>query len=187
MGIISILLIAIGLAMDATAVSLTIGINSNENNKLSMALKSGLTFGLFQGLMPLIGWLLGIKFTSYIEKIDHWIAFGLLVFIGGKMFVEGIRNDQDEEESKDYSAKRFVLLAIATSIDALAIGVSFAFLNVNILSAVSIIGITTFIFSIIAVYLGQILGSIFKSKAEILGGVILIFMGSKILVDHLFL
>lgn len=187
MGIISILLIAIGLAMDVTAVSLTIGINSNENNKLSMALKSGLTFGLFQGLMPLIGWLLGIKFTSYIEKVDHWIAFGLLVFIGGKMFVEGIRNDQDEEESKDYSAKRFVLLAIATSIDALAIGVSFAFLNVNILSAVSIIGITTFIFSIIAVYLGQILGSIFKSKAEILGGVILIFMGSKILVDHLFL
>ncbi len=187
MGIISILLIAIGLAMDATAVSLTIGINSNENNKLSMALKSGLTFGSFQGLMPLIGWLLGIKFTSYIEKVDHWIAFALLVFIGGKMFVEGVRNNQDEEESKDYSAKRFVLLAIATSIDALAIGVSFAFLNVNILSAVSIIGITTFILSIIAVYLGQILGSIFKSKAEILGGVILIFMGSKILVDHLFL
>lgn len=187
MGIISILLIAIGLAMDATAVSLTIGINSNKNNKLIMALKSGLTFGLFQGLMPLIGWLLGIKFTSYIEKVDHWIAFALLVFIGGKMFVEGIRNNQDEEESKDYSAKRFVLLAIATSIDALAIGVSFAFLNVNILSAVSIIGITTFIFSIIAVYLGQILGSIFKSKAEILGGVILIFMGSKILVEHLFL
>ena len=187
MGIISILLIAIGLAMDATAVSLTIGINSNENNKLSMALKSGLTFGLFQGLMPLIGWLLGIKFTSYIEKVDHWIAFALLVFIGGKMFVEGVRNNQDEEESKDYSAKRFVLLAIATSIDALAIGVSFAFLNVNILSAVSIVGITTFILSIIAVYLGQILGSIFKSKAEILGGVILIFMGSKILVDHLFL
>ena len=162
-------------------------INSNENNKLSMALKSGLTFGLFQGLMPLIGWLLGIKFTSYIEKVDHWIAFALLVFIGGKMFVEGVRNNQDEEESKDYSAKRFVLLAIATSIDALAIGVSFAFLNVNILSAVSIVGITTFILSIIAVYLGQILGSIFKSKAEILGGVILIFMGSKILVDHLFL
>lgn len=173
--------------MDATAVSLTLGINLSKNDRVGVALKSGFFFGLFQGLMPWIGWILGINFISYIEKIDHWIAFALLSVIGGKMIIEGIRNEDEENNIKDYSLKRFILLSIATSIDALAVGVSFAFLNVNIFSAVLVIGIITFIFCVIAVFLGELVGKVLKSKAEVFGGVILIFIGIKILVNHLFL
>lgn len=186
MNFISILMIGIGLAMDAFAVSLTMGLSTTKKNKIKIASKAGIFFGLFQGLMPLTGWLLGIKFTKYIEKIDHWIAFGLLVFIGGKMVYESIKGNDDEEKQIDFSNKRFLVLAIATSIDALAVGVSFAFLSVNILSASIIIACTTFILCIVAVYIGGVFGSVLKSKSEIIGGVILIIMGSKILIEHLF-
>ena len=136
--------------------------------------------------MPLIGWAIGSGFAEYIEKIDHWVAFILLVVIGGKMIFEAIKEEEkSEKEEKSYSNKRFLILAIATSIDALAVGISFAFLNVNILSATSIIAIITFIICMIGVYLGKVLGKIFGSKAEIVGGAILIIIGIKILIDHL--
>ena len=182
---ISILMIGIGLSMDAFAVSLTMGMSTNKENKLKIACKAGLFFGLFQGLMPLIGWLLGIKFTQYIQKIDHWIAFGLLAFIGGKMIIESLKGNEEEDKEVDFSNKRFLILAIATSIDALAVGVSFAFLNVNIVFAAIVIACTTFVFSFAAVYIGRIFGEVLKSKSEIIGGIILVIMGAKILIQHL--
>lgn len=183
MGLLSIFFIGLGLAMDAFAVAITVGINTNKNDRLKMAIKVGLFFGGFQALMPLLGWMLGIRFTSYITPISDWISFMLLAIIGGKMLYEGIKNDDDNEE-KEYSNKALTLLAIATSIDALAVGVSFAFLNINIVYAIIIIGIVTFILSIIAIYIGKILGSVFKSKAEILGGLILIAISLKIIIQH---
>lgn len=186
MSLISIILIGLGLSMDAFAVSLTIGMCTRDNRKLMLALKSGLFFGIFQGIMPIIGWAAGISFAGYIEKIDHWIAFVLLAFIGGKMLFEAIKNgDEEETECEIYTNKRFLVLAVATSIDALAVGVSFAFLNVSIVSASAIIAVITFVLCMAAVYLGKILGSVFKSRAEILGGVILILIGLKILTEHL--
>ena len=185
MNFLSILMIGIGLSMDAFAVSLTMGLNTSKENKLKIALKSGLFFGAFQGLMPLTGWLLGIKFTEYIQKIDHWIAFGLLSFIGVKMIIESIKGDEEEEKECDFSNKKFLVLAIATSIDALAVGVSFAFLNVNIVFAAIVIACTTFVFSFAAVYLGRVFGEVLKSKSEVIGGIILVIMGVKILIEHL--
>lgn len=188
MSLISIFLIGLGLAMDAFAVSLTVGMNTNKDEKWKMALKASAFFGGFQGLMPFIGWAIGIGFAEYIEKIDHWIAFILLVLIGGKMIFEAIKEDDNsQKEEKGYSNKRFIILAIATSIDALAVGISFAFLNVNILSAISIIGIVTFIICMIGVCLGKVLCRIFGSKAEIVGGAILIIIGIKILIEHSFM
>lgn len=186
MNIISIFFIAIGLAMDAFVVSLTIGMNSNKKDKLKFALKAGLYFGGFQALMPLAGWIAGIGFKEYIEKFDHWVAFILLAAIGGKMLIEAFKSDDEgEEEIKEYSNKRFVILAIATSIDALAVGVSFAFLSVYIPTAIAIIGIVTLIICIIGVFIGDILGKVFQSKAEIIGGFILIVIGIKILIEHI--
>lgn len=184
MSILSIILTAIGLAMDAFAVSLTIGMSVNNKEKSNIAIKCGIYFGLFQGIMPLLGWLLGIKFTKYIQKVDHWIAFILLCFIGIKMIIDSLKSEEDVEE-KEYNNKTFLILAIATSIDALAIGVTFAFLKINIISSVLIIGIITFILSMAAVYLGKIIGNFIKNKAGILGGIILIIMGLKILLQHL--
>jgi len=187
MNIISIFLIALGLAMDAFAVSLTIGMSTSKKEKWEMALKASIFFGGFQGFMPFIGWAIGISFADYIQEIDHWVAFILLVVIGGKMIFEAIKEDDiNGKEEKGYSNKRFIVLAIATSIDALAVGISFAFLNVNILSAIIIIAIVTFIFCMIGVYLGKALGKIFGSKAEVLGGIILIIIGIKILIEHSF-
>lgn len=192
MNIISIILIALGLTMDAFAVSLTLGLKTDKAIEKKIALKAGLYFGGFQALMPLIGWLLGVKFSSYIENIDHWVAFVLLFIIGAKMIKESFESDEDEsiacdsDNSKEcITNKKFLLLAIATSIDALAVGVSFAFLKVEIVSAVAIIGITTMILSFIAVLIGKKLGELIKNKAEILGGTILILIGLKILVEHL--
>lgn len=187
MSILSIILIAIGLSMDAFAVALTTGMKTNDCNRNKIAIKAAVYFGVFQGIMPLIGWSLGIKFTSYIENIDHWIAFILLSIIGGKMIYEALKSkEEDEKEEEDYTSnKRFLILAIATSIDALAVGVSFAFLNVNIITAVIIIALITFILSLIAVYLGRLLGEVLKSKAELAGGIILVIIGIKILVEHL--
>lgn len=182
---ITILLTAIGLSMDAFAVSLTIGLDVDKKEQKKAALMSGLYFGGFQALMPVIGYLLGVKFTKYIESVDHWIAFGLLAIIGINMIREAISGDDKDEVPEDYlNHKKFVVLAIATSIDALAVGVSFAFLNVNIISSAVTIGITTFLFSVVAVVIGKKIGDILKNKAEILGGVILIIIGIKILLEH---
>lgn len=189
MGLVTLFLVALGLSMDAFAVSVTLGLQALEDEKKKVAFKSALFFGGFQGLMPVIGWLLGVNFTEYIERIDHWIAFVLLAFIGGKMVIEAIKDDGEEDLScpKEgcFTTKRFTLLAIATSIDALAVGVSFAFLNVNIVWAGIIIAITTGICSFIAVYIGKIFGSLLKKKAEIFGGAVLILIGLKILLEHI--
>lgn len=184
MSIVSLVLTAIGLAMDAFAVSITIGLKGKQQEKKVLALKSGIYFGGFQALMPLIGWLLGIRFTKYIENIDHWIAFILLSIIGGKMLIESIKGEEDDEIDV-HTNKKFLILAIATSIDALAVGVSLAFLNINIWLSILIIGAVTFVLSIIAVYLGEVIGEFLKNKAGILGGIILIFIGIKILLEHL--
>lgn len=184
MSIISIILIAIGLSMDAFAVAITIGINVNNEERNKVAIRCGIYFGIFQGIMPFLGWLLGIRFTKYIQSIDHWIAFVLLTLIGLKMIIDGFNND-NEKKVKEYNSKTFLILAIATSIDALAIGVTFAFLNINILLAVAIIGITTFVLSITAIYIGKIIGSLIKNKAGIFGGIILFIIGLKILLEHL--
>ena len=184
---ITILLTAVGLSMDAFAVSLTIGLDVDKDKQKKAALMSGLYFGGFQALMPVIGYLLGVKFTKYIESVDHWIAFVLLAVIGVNMIREALSGDDDKEEMPaDYlNHKKFVVLAIATSIDALAVGVSFAFLSVNIISSAVTIGITTFLFSVAAVVIGKKIGDIIKNKAEILGGVIIIIIGIKILLEHI--
>lgn len=174
--------IAVGLSMDAFAVAVCKGLavqKAEPKHKLIV----GLYFGGFQALMPLIGYLLGIRFQSLITSIDHWIAFVLLALIGLNM----IRESRGETESLDasFSFKTMLPLAIATSIDALAVGITFAFLQVNIIAAVLFIGVTTFVISIIGVQLGNIFGMKYKSGAEIAGGVVLILMGIKILLEHL--
>lgn len=176
-------IIAVGLSMDAFAVSICKGLAMKKID-IKKAAIVGLWFGGFQGLMPLIGWLLGSSFKDYITTIDHWIAFILLCLIGINMVKEAF--DKEEEGVNDSLAwKIMLLLAIATSIDALAVGVTFAFLSVNIVSAVTTIGVTTFVFSAIGVKVGNAFGVKYKSKAELAGGIILILMGIKILLEHL--
>ena len=148
----------------------------------------GLFFGGFQALMPFVGWALGTRFESYITSIDHWIAFILLALIGGKMVVEGYRLEEDEtvkELDPPLDLKEMFLLAIATSIDALAVGITFAFLNYPIVECITIIGLTTFVLSIVGVVVGNMFGSRYQKKAEIAGGIILILIGLKILLEHL--
>lgn len=178
----------VGLAMDAFAVSICKGLAMRKVNK-KQAVIIGLFFGGFQALMPLIGWALGIQFETYITNIDHWIAFILLVIIGGKMIKEALTEaDEDTEiEQMDppLNIKEMFILAIATSIDALAVGVTFAFLDYPIVEAITIIGVTTFVISIIGVYVGNFFGNKYKSKAELAGGMILVLIGCKILLEHL--
>jgi len=186
MDLLSLIFTGIGLAMDASAVSIAKGMSlPNEKNK-NYALKLGLAFGIFQGLMPLIGYLAGSTFSGYIQSVDHWVAFILLALIGLNMIKES-REEKENEEVSDLSLKVILLLAIATSIDALAVGVSFAFLKVNIVLACSIIAVVTFILSFICVMVGKRLGSLFQKYAEIFGGIILMMIGAKILIEHLFL
>ena len=185
---IELFLLGIGLAMDAFAVSFCKGLGMRRLNK-KQALIIGLYFGGFQALMPLIGWLLGSQFQKYITSIDHWIAFILLGFIGGKMMIEAIR-EWNEEETVDVmdaplDHKNMLVLAVATSIDALAVGITFAFLDTPIIEAITIIGITTMVISIIGVVVGNFFGSRYKSKAEFIGGLILVLLGLKILLEHL--
>lgn len=183
MNLFSLFLIAVGLSMDAFAVSICKGL-AMKNITIKKALIVGLWFGGFQGLMPAIGYLLGTQFEKYITNIDHWIAFVLLFIIGGNMIKEAL--SKEEEEANDSLAfKEMLLLALATSIDALAVGVTFAFLKVQIIPAVSFIGVITFTLSAIGVKIGNIFGSRYKSKAELAGGIILILMGCKILLEHL--
>lgn len=184
---ISLFLIGVGLSMDAFAVSVCKGLAMRKVNK-KQALVIGLFFGGFQALMPLIGYLLGVRFKQYITNIDHWIAFVLLVLIGGNMIREAFGEDGEEHEEEmdaPLRIKEMFLLAIATSIDALAVGVTFAFLKYPIVESIIIIGCTTFVLSIIGVYVGNVFGNKYEKKAQIAGGIILIGIGIKILLEHL--
>lgn len=184
MGLVEIILIAVSLAMDAFAVSICKGLSMKKMD-WKKAIIIGLYFGLFQGGMPLIGYILGVGFEESIKFIDHWIAFGLLAFIGGNMIKEALSKKEDDEVDDKVDFKTMVVLAIATSIDALAVGVTFAFLNVNIILAVSLIAIITFIISCIGVKLGNVFGDKYEKKAEFAGGLVLVLIGLKILLEHL--
>ncbi len=183
MGFVELFLIGIGLSMDAFAVAVCKGLKMQRLNLKQTALIA-LFFGGFQAIMPLIGWLLGANFKDYIVDFDHWIAFVLLAFIGGKMVYESFKNEEDDDCDK-FDIKELFVLAIATSIDALAVGITFAFLQVNIISAITLIGITTFILAAVGVFIGHKFGAVYKSKAELAGGLILILIGLKILLEHL--
>lgn len=189
MDFITILFIGVGLAMDACAVSLAKGMSLDKDKVKKYALILALAFGFFQALMPAIGYFAGSHFADYIQSIDHWIAFILLSLIGINMIKEGKEEKEEKEDEVKIhfiSFKDILLLAIATSIDALAVGVSFAFLKVNLFEAVITIGITTFVLSFICVLFGKTLGNLFEKYAEYMGGSILILLGIKILIEHLF-
>lgn len=183
MGLIELFLIAVGLSMDAFAVSVCKGLAMPKCTFKKAAIV-GLWFGGFQALMLAIGYILGAQFQEAIASIDHWIAFVLLALIGGNMIHEALDNDEEEADAS-LDVKPMFLLAVATSIDALAIGITFAFLKVNIIPAVCFIGIVTFIISFAGVKIGNVFGARYKNKAEIVGGVILILLGLKILLEHL--
>lgn len=202
MNIITIVLTAIALSMDAFAVSVTKGM-ALKNLTKGIAIRIALFFGVFQAAMPLIGWMLGISFQGYIKAIDHWIALILLSILGGKMIYEFYENrkevniekeedesevnttlEEDEKNRIELSDRELITLAIATSIDALAIGISFAFLNVNIASSSIIIGLITFLVCFIGVIVGKKIGGIFKDYAELIGGIILILIGINIFNEH---
>ena len=181
---VEIFLIAVSLALDAFAVSVSSGI-AIPGFGWKQAVKMGLWFGTFQFAMPLAGWLLGSSVSGYIEAVDHWVAFGLLALIGGRMAWGAVRGGGDEEEAPaDLSAKRLCLLAIATSSDALAVGVSMAFMRVDVLFSAIIIGIVAFVLSVVGGLAGRRLGSLFQQRAELVGGLVLIGIGIKILVEH---
>lgn len=191
MGLAELVLLAVGLSMDAFAVSICKGLGMKKIN-LKVAVVLGLFFGGFQAGMPVIGWALGSQFMGIIGPIDHWIAFILLAFIGGKMLWEAFTEDEDEDEdegdgedAEKIDLGEYLILAIATSIDALAVGISFAALSVDIMPAVSLIGITTFIFSVAGVAIGHTFGARYEKPATIVGGVVLVFIGLKILLEHL--
>ena len=191
MGLAELVLLAVGLSMDAFAVSICKGLGMKKIN-LKVAVVLGLFFGGFQAGMPVIGWALGSQFMGIIGPIDHWIAFILLAFIGGKMLREAFTEDEGEgegegegEDAEKIDLAEYLILAIATSIDALAVGISFAALSVDIVPAVSLIGITTFIFSIAGVAIGHTFGARYEKPATIVGGVVLILIGLKILLEHL--
>lgn len=184
MSFIETLLIGIGLSMDAFSVSICKGLTTKKFS-LKMAVICGLWFGGFQALMPLIGYFLCIQFEDLIASFDHWIAFGLLALIGLNMIREAISGQEENKEDGALDIKTMLLLAIATSIDALAVGVSFAALKENIWHAILVIGLTTFIFSAIGVKIGNVFGSKYEKKAAITGGIILIIIGVKILLEHL--
>lgn len=202
MDILSIIIIAIGLAMDCFAVSITKGV-CVKKFFLSYSLKMAIMFGLFQGIMPLIGYFAGISFAESISRFDHWIAFGLLLFIGGKMFIESIKIEDTKEQTSDcdcvngnaqhsaivaaqFSWKIIFALAIATSIDALATGLIFVPFPDLIWLSVSIIGIVSFLFSLVGMLIGVTFGKRFKVNVNMIGGIILVAIGTKILIEHLF-
>ena len=187
MGIVELFLTAIALSMDAFAVSVCKGLGMRRM-RYDQALVISLYFGVFQALMPLIGWLLGTSFSRYIQAFDHWIAFVLLAFLGGKMLWDVFHEKEDgEQESAErrLDHRELFMLAIATSIDALAVGIAFACLEVNIWRSISIIGVTTLVISFAGVWIGNRFGNRFQKKAEIAGGLVLILIGVKILVEHL--
>ena len=188
MGFIELFVIGVGLSMDAFAVAVCKGLGMKMVN-WRHAFVIALMFGGFQGLMPLIGWALGSQLTSLIEPVDHWIAFILLVFIGGKMLWDAFRGDDGCETcgcaEEKLDMRELLMMAVATSIDALAVGVTFAFLGVNVMAAVVVIGVTTFALSFVGVVVGNRFGARFEKPATVAGGVVLVLIGLKILLEHL--
>ncbi len=188
MGFIELFLVGVGLSMDAFAVSICKGLGMKRLN-MKQALVIGLFFGGFQALMPFLGWALGTQLADLITPIDHWIAFILLAVIGGKMLLDAFRGGEEDEaaEAKDakLDLKELFMLAIATSIDALAVGITFAFLGVDIVFAIAVIGATTFVISVAGVAVGHAFGARYEKGATIVGGVVLILIGLKILLEHL--
>lgn len=186
MGILETLAIAVGLSMDAFAVSIGKGL-SVRRVSLKNALSAGLWFGGFQALMPLAGYFLGVSFAGFVASVDHWIAFVLLCGIGGNMMREALGStDECEHVDASFAVRTMFVLAVATSIDALAAGVTFAFLDADIWISVLIIGVTTFLFSVVGILIGHVVGCRFHKGAEIFGGIVLVCMGCKILLEHLF-
>ena len=183
LGLIELVILSIGLAMDAFAVSICKGL-AMQKMKCKNAIIIGAYFGIFQALMPLIGYFLGINFEKAITNVDHWIAFMLLGIIGGKMIKDSF-GDESENCNDDVSFKTMFVLAVATSIDALAVGITFAFLNVNLILAITLIGIITFVLSVIGTKIGNRFGDAYERNAELVGGCILILLGLKILLGHL--
>jgi putative Mn2+ efflux pump MntP len=186
MGFWEIFLIAVSLSMDAFAISISMGLTVKQP-KLIELLIPGIYFGFFQALMPLIGFLAGTYFAKHIQFLDHWVAFILLGFIGGKMIKDSFSKKEEEPDKAQFQFVKMLLLAIATSIDALAVGITFSFFEINIFTAILITGLTTFFISIAGVKTGNIFGARFKSKAEFAGGAVLVLLGIKILIEHLFL
>ncbi len=187
MSLIMIVLIAVSLSMDAFAVSVSNGI-ALRSISTKDSVRTGIFFGVFQFLMPVIGWILGTSVKSYIEAIDHWVAFGLLLIIGGGMIKEALSCDEEDCSCEvSLSSKKLALQAVATSIDALAVGISFAMLDVNVLFASAVIGVICFCISFTGCKIGKTIGHIVQEKAEIAGGIVLILIGLKILVEHLFM
>ncbi len=184
MGIAELFLIALGLSMDAFAVSIGKGL-SLQRVERRHSLLAGIWFGGFQALMPLVGYALGVSFASLVREIDHWIAFLLLGFIGGKMIWDTLRGEE-ETDNDDFSPRTMFLLAVATSIDALAIGVSFAFLGVDLLGAIALIGVVTLLLSMAGIYIGHLFGARWRARAAWLGGGVLMLIGLKILIEHLY-
>jgi len=185
MGFITVFLIAVGLAMDAFAVSVSNGMvvkNLDTGQKIKM---SGF-FGAFQFIMPLVGYFVGSKISGFIEAVDHWIAFILLLIIGVNMIMEACKSDSDENVEVELTNKKLFFQAVATSIDALVIGITLAVLDVDMFLAAMIIGVVCFCLSLIGCFVGERIGGLFKGKAEILGGIILICIGAKTLIEHLF-
>ncbi len=180
----TLLLTAVALSMDAFAISLSIGISRNVIDLKAM-FSAALAFGFFQFLMPVLGWLAASSFSQYIRSFDHWIAFLLLAFIGGKMLFESLRGGGEECPPRKLTLRSLLMLAIATSIDALAVGVSFALIEVNIWTSSLLIGCVTFLLCALGVLLGRKLGNLLGKWAEIAGGIILILIGLKILIEHL--
>lgn len=185
MTFLALFLIAVGVSADAFAVALSKGLHMQRFN-LRSALIIAVTFGVFQAVMPLLGWLLGSQFAQYISGFDHWIAFGLLALVGGKMLWEAFTKHEDNDRDYDrINVRELLILAFATSIDALAVGVTLAFVPVSIVGAIALIGATTLVLSFAGVVVGRKVGAKFGKPAEIAGGVILILIGTNILLTHL--
>jgi putative Mn2+ efflux pump MntP len=185
MDLITVLLLAVGLSMDSFAVSISCGL-AEQKVSFTHAVKIALAFATFQGILPVVGWFMGTGIKSYVERVDHWIAFVLLAYLGGKMIYEGIKMPADKKESDIYSFRHIMTLSIATSIDALVVGFSYALAETEkIFGGAVIIGAVTFFFSMLGIRIGKDVGGKFGSKVEILGGVILIGIGLKILIEHL--
>ncbi len=188
MGFLELFLIGVGLSMDAFAVAICKGLGMRRVNYAHAAIIA-LFFGGFQAAMPLIGWALGSQFATLIEPVDHWIAFALLAFVGGKMLWDAFHEDDDENtasaDGDHIDFKELLMLAVATSIDALAVGVGFAFLQVDIVPAITLIGVTTFVLSLVGVVIGNRFGARYEKPSTIVGGIVLILIGLKILLEHL--
>lgn len=184
MTLFSLVVLAIGLSMDSFAVSITSGVLM-PCFSVKKSCQFAAVMAIFQGVMPVIGWLLGLGFRGYIEAYDHWVAFGLLLFLGIRMIYEGLQHKEEAcFDPCDFRTE--VGLAVATSIDALAVGITLSFLRVDMLQAAVIIALTTFAFSMVGLYIGRFIGSRLQKGAEVLGGIILVLIGVKICVEHLF-